>query len=75
MGILNLQKLDQLMKADRWNSRSLALAARLPQATVWRTISGNTSPNLETLSKLARVLKVKMGDLLIEDSADQEEAA
>jgi transcriptional regulator with XRE-family HTH domain len=75
MEILNLEKVRQLMKADRWNSRSLALAAGLPQATVWRTVRGNTAPSLETLSKIARVLKVRIADLLIETVTEERKAA
>ena len=73
--MLNVKKLNKLMKTHRWNSRSLALAAGLPQATVWRTVRGETSPSLSTLSKMCRVLKVRVSDLIIEDPVDYKQAA
>jgi transcriptional regulator with XRE-family HTH domain len=73
--MLNVKKLNELMKANRWNSRSLALAAGLPQATVWRTMRGDTSPSLSTLAKICGVLKVRVADLLIEDETEFQHAA
>ena len=73
--MLNTKKLQDLMDAGDWNSRSLAAAAELPHTTVWRTVRGTTSPTLETLTKLCVPLNVRPGELLDADERDEEEAA
>ena len=73
--MLNVEKLNELMKTGRWSSRSLALAAGVGQASVWRTIRGETSPSLSTLSKICAVLKVPVRELLIEDEPRIKKAA
>ena len=73
--MLNTKKLNELMKAAGFNARSLALAAGLPQATVWRTVRGDTSPSLETLKKICVPLRVRPSELLIETDSDYKRAA
>jgi transcriptional regulator with XRE-family HTH domain len=73
--MVNVNKLKELMESNRWNSRSPARAAGLPQATVWRTVCGETCPTLSTLRKISSVLKVPVSDLLIEGEAEIKPAA
>jgi transcriptional regulator with XRE-family HTH domain len=73
--MVNVKKLNELMQSNRWNSRNLARAAGLPQATVWRTVCGETCPTLSTLRKISSVLKVPISDLLIEDEVEIKPAA
>jgi transcriptional regulator with XRE-family HTH domain len=73
--MLDLKKLDELMKAGRWSSRSLALAAGVAQASVWRTVRGQTSPSLDTLAKICSVLEVPVRDLIVERETEAKRAA
>ncbi|MEO7672981.1 MAG: helix-turn-helix transcriptional regulator [Pyrinomonadaceae bacterium] len=74
MDMLDTKKLNELMVANRWNSSSLAVAAGLPQATVWRTSRGATTPSLETLAKICAVLKIRIADLIVEPFEEKEAA-
>ena len=73
--MLDLQKLNELIKSGRWTSRSLALAAGVGQASVWRTMQGKTSPSLETLAKICGVLKVPVSELIVEGGPEIKRAA
>ena len=73
--MLDLQKLNELIKSGRWTSRSLALAAGVGQASVWRTMQGKTSPSLETLAKICGVLKVPVSELIVEGGQQIKRAA
>ena len=66
MDVLDREKLNRLLADGRWNPRSLAQATGLSHASIWRTIRGQTSPNLETLAKMCAVLGVRVSDVLNE---------
>ena len=73
--MLDLEKLNELIKSGRWTSRSLALAAGIGQASVWRTMQGKTSPSLDTLSKICGVLEVPVSELIVESRPAVKKAA
>lgn len=55
----------EIAEPERWNARKLSQATGLAYTTVW-AIWTNTAKraDLETLEKLAQVLKVRPGDLI-----------
>ena len=64
-----------IAEPERWSARKLALATRLAHNTVWGIWTNRSKcADLETLEKIARVLKVAPGDLIGPD-ADEESAS
>ena len=58
-------RLREIAEPERWNARKLALATGLAYNTVWG-IWTNTAKraDLDTIEKLAQLLKVSPGDLI-----------
>jgi DNA-binding Xre family transcriptional regulator len=67
MDAIDLEKLNRLIKDGRWNPRSLARETGLAHASIWRTLRGQTSPNVDTLAKICAVLEVRVSDVLVEN--------
>ena len=58
-------RLREIAEPERWNARKLAQATGLAYNTVWGIWTNTTRrPGLDTLDKLAAVLKVQPNDLL-----------
>jgi len=58
-------QLREIAEPDRWNARKLAQATGLAYNTVWGIWTNNTRrADLDTLQKLAQVLKVQAADLI-----------
>lgn len=64
---LNLEKLEEIMKAGRWNTFNLSVAAGIPQGTIWRTVKGRTMPNTGTIAKICQTLEITVDEILIAD--------
>ncbi len=58
-------QLREIAEPDRWNARKLAQATGLAYNTVWGIWTNNTRrADLDTLQKLAQVLKIQASDLI-----------
>ena len=57
--------LREIAEPERWNARKLAMATGLAYNTVWGIWTNHTRrADLDTLEKLAQVLKVQAADLI-----------
>jgi DNA-binding Xre family transcriptional regulator len=73
-------RLREIAEPERWNAKKLAEATGLAYNTVWGIWTNRSKrADLDTLATLARVLKVRPGDLISdldpEDLAEKSEAA
>jgi transcriptional regulator with XRE-family HTH domain len=59
-----MRKLAQCRKRRGFSQRALAQAAKVSYVTIARLETGKFDPRLSTLRLLAKVLKVKVRDLL-----------
>ncbi len=58
-------RLREIAEPERWNARKLSQATGLAYNTVWGIWTNNTRrADLDTLEKLAHVLKVQAADLI-----------
>lgn len=58
-------RLREIAEPERWNARKLAQATGLAYNTVWGIWTNSTRrADLDTLEKLAELLKVQPGDLI-----------
>jgi transcriptional regulator with XRE-family HTH domain len=67
MDALDREKLTRLIEEGDWTPRRLALATGLAHASIWRTLQGRTTPNLDTLAKICAVLRVRVSEVLVEE--------
>ena len=62
----------EIAQPERWTARKLALATGLAYNTVWNIWTNKSKrADLETLEKIARVLKVAPGDLIGSDDVKE----
>lgn len=65
-------RLKEIAEPERWNPHSLAEATGLAYKTIWSIWRNKTRrADLDTIGKLADVLKIAPGDLLVKVEADQ----
>ena len=57
-------RLKRLREKRGWTQQALAEKVGVARVTIGRIEIGNRKPSLELLERLAKVLKVKVGDLL-----------
>jgi transcriptional regulator with XRE-family HTH domain len=57
-------RLKRLREKREWTQQELAEKVGVSRVTVARIEIGNRKPSLELLERLAKALKVKVGDLL-----------
>ncbi len=57
-------RLKRLRENQGWTQRKLAEKVGVARVTIARIEIGNRRPSLELLERLAKALKVKVGDLL-----------
>jgi len=66
-------RLKEIAEPERWNPHNLAAATGLAYTTVWNMWENRTKrADLDTLDKLATVLKIAPGDLLVKVDASQD---
>lgn len=59
-----VDQLKKLMKQKQISAYRLAKLTGLHQITIWRLLHGKTTPQLQTLERIARVLGVKVSELI-----------
>lgn len=59
-----MKKLQRLRQQKGYSIRRLAKASRLHWTTVWKIETGQQTPTVATLKKLARALGMEVADLL-----------
>ncbi len=69
-------RLREIAEPERWSARKLALSTGLAYNTVYNIWANKTTrADLETLQKLADVLKIKPGDLIGAGERTEEQPA
>ena len=57
-------KIKALREARGWTQETLATKAKVSRVTIGRIEIGHSRPSLELLERLAKILRVKVGDLI-----------
>ena len=57
-------KIKALREARGWTQKTLATKAKVSRVTIGRIEIGHSRPSLELLERLAKILRVKVGDLI-----------
>ena len=65
--MIDTVKLNKLLKARQWTDFDLSLAARVPQATVYRMRKGRTVPRVDNLQRICKALDVEISQILLPD--------
>jgi len=64
-------RLREIAEPERWNPHNLAEATGLTYKTIWSIWQNKTRrADLDTIAALARTLKVRPGDLLVETESE-----
>jgi len=73
--ILNVEKIDQLLRAKGWTRADLARQAGMTGSGLFHVLSDQGNPRLNTLAKMACALGVRVSDLLKEAAPEELEQA